>query len=531
MKNNLKIYFAVVITGLFMLSSACRKAEGPVMNYAIASPDSLHLSAVEQTVTASWQYPSGQPVIHFIVQLATDEDFGSIIASDTLSPDARKVSFDHTGYKNAYYFRILAQAENLAKNTAFISASLLFDNLFLPIGQFDVSAHSVVLKWESPVDGNASSIVIEQEDGQALPPFTLTSTNQEQHTVTIDELEPLTDYTAILFSGKTRIGVIQFTTKDPNAIIYINDNPKTYNTLLAAISAAASGDVINIAGTYDFSSLGDIEVNKSLTISGISGVKKPQITLGKILLKGNVGDFKLYRLKLIGKSSQIIDLTGVKGTANVIIDSCNISGASAGLIYASSDASSATYSLIVNNSLMHDFGNVGGDFIDFRGGTLTDIELKNSTFWNLARRFLRIDEDVAYTGNNTEGGEQYAGKDSGDPPTIDHCTLNNIASKAFIRIQISNFIIHVNNSILTNDQSTGSELGIFVNGYANDNNTFGTNREGFFASWGYWNHLTFSPVTNIKHVDPQYKDPDNGDFTIGKNTLKTLGWGDPRWLD
>lgn len=531
MKNKFKIYLLFSLSFLF-LWSACRKAEGPVMNYPIAAPDSLQLSTDQQTVIASWHYPSGQPVTHFIAELSVQEDFSHLIASDTLDAKARTVSFENSGYQNAYYFRILAQTENLARNTDFVSTSLILENNFLPLGQNDVTASSVVLKWNAPVGASVTSILLIPADSLAMAPIELSQSEIKQSTATIEDLKPLTTYTALLFSAETREGVVEFTTKDPNAKITINSGSKTYNTLADAIAAAGSGDVINVGGSYDFSSLGDMKIDKSLTIQGIPNVEKPTIRCGEFNLTGNVGTFKLYRLKLIGSNNQTISLTDVTGTANVIIDSCDISGPTAGLIYASSDATAATYSLTVNNSLLHDFGNEGGDFIDFRGGTLTDIELKNSTFWNLARRFLRIDEDVTYTGNNNSGGQQYAGKDSGDPPTIDHCTLNNIASQSFIRIQIptNNFVMHVNNSILTNDKSTGNEFGFEVNGYANDNNTFGTNQDGFFAGWGYWNHLTFSPTTNIKNLDPQYKDAAHGDFTVGNSTLKALGWGDPRWL-
>jgi hypothetical protein len=530
-KANISLLFFLAIV---LFWSACKKAPGPIMNYAIAAPDSLQLSVDQQKVTASWQYPaSGQPVAHFIVQLAADKDFTNIIGADTLMPDVRMVSFDSTSFRNAYYFRMFAQAEDVARNTDYVSANLLMDNLFLPIEQSDVTATSVTLKWNAPVGASVTSVLLIPKDSLAMSPVQLTSSDVQGKTVTINKLKGLTTYTALLFSGKTREGVITFTTKDPNAIITINSAAETYANLPAAISAANSGDTIKVGGSYDFASLGAMKIDKSLIIEGRPGIKKPQITCGEFNLTGNVGTFKLYRLKLIGTDNQTISLSDLAGVANVVIDSCDISGPAAGLIYASGDASAATYSLKVNNSLLHDFGNSGGDFIDFRGGTLTNIELSNSTFWNLARRFLRIDDGVTYTGNNNKTGAQYAGTDSGNPPTIDHCTIDNVASQSFVRIQIPTnaFVIHINNSILTNDKSTGNEFGYEVNGYANDNNTFGTNRDGFFSGWGYWNHLTFSPTTNIKTLDPQYANASNGDFTVGNATLKSLGWGDPRWLN
>src|SRR5699024_1614943 len=404
--------------------------------------------------------------------------------------------------------------------------------IMVPIKQSDITSRSVILQWNVPDTGLATSIIIIPDDSLPMDPVEISAAEQENRKIEIKHLKPLTQYTALIQNKDSdRLGVGTFKTKDPNAIITINSGEKLYSSLPKAIAVANSGDVIHVGGTYDLSSSGSITIDKSLTIQGVSGVKKPSITYGTFNLAGDIKYLNLYRLKLIVKSTHAIDVSAASGSVNVSIDSCNVSGpSSSGLIYASSDASGVSYGLKINNSLFHDFGKQDGDFIDFRAGTLTDIELKNSTFWNLARRFLRLDADVKYTGKNTQGGEKYAGKNSGNPAAIHNCTIYNVASKTFVRQQIGNFVIHVNECILTDDLSSGSELAIFVNVYANANNTFGTNEGGWFDGWGYWNHLTFSPVTNTTHLDPQFVDPDNGNFTIGNKDLKALGLGDPRWL-
>src|SRR5699024_7259652 len=145
MKKNINLYFLLAV---FFAWGACRKAEGPTMNYAVNVPDSLQLTTNQKTVNASWQYSPDSKTKDFVVVLAADEDFKTILESDTLSTDARKVSFKGIDYKNAYYFRILAEAKNPAQSTGFVSTKLLLDNLFLPIKLFDITSRSVNLSWD-----------------------------------------------------------------------------------------------------------------------------------------------------------------------------------------------------------------------------------------------------------------------------------------------------------------------------------------------------------------------------------------------
>ncbi len=505
MKNNFKRYLLFSLSFL-LIWGGCRKAEGPVMNYAIAAPDSLQLSTNQQTLIANWSYPSGQPVTQFIVELSSDEDFSHLIASDTLPATARKVSFDSTGYKNAYYFRILAQSENLARNTDYVSKSLIFDNNFLTMGQYDVTAFSVILKWNAPVGASASSILLIPDDSSAMTPIELSQSEIKENKITIGDLQPLTTYTAILYSGEKRQGVTEFTTKDPNAKITINSNSKTFRTLPDAITAANSGDTINIGGTYDFSSLGNMTISKSLFIRGLPEVKRPKITIGGFNLEGDIGDFTLYRLNVIGTSSRLFGLNSVSGKANLKIDSCNISGYTSGLVECNS--SDATYGLIINNSLIHDFGQQG-NFINFKAGTMTQLDLENSTFWNVAQVFFRISMDVTFTGNRN--------------PIMKNCTLNKVSKiKGFIDIRSLTTFISVNKCILSNRESDVDNI-FFPHCSASSVNVFGTNSDKFLQYF-------FGGTTNIKKIDPQYKDPNNGDFTVGSSTLRNLGWGDPRWI-
>src|SRR5699024_3282738 len=213
-------------------------------------------------------------------------------------------------------------------------------------------------------------------------------------------------------------------------------------SLQKAIDEASANDIIYVKGKHEFQGEGAIEVLKPLTIKASPGSKEQPVIFASYALVDVSGDFTLSGLKLRGLATYTVDVSNATNT-NVTFENCDVSGFTAGIFYASSDAS-ASYSLLVTNSLFHNMGDMGGDFIDMRGGTLTRVELRNSTFWDLARRFISIGNDIEYTGNNTEGGEEYINRDAGDPPTITNCTIDNVASEAFIVTPQSNkYIVHV----------------------------------------------------------------------------------------
>lgn len=493
-----------ILASLFWVSS-CKKAPGPVLNLAIASPDSVLLSMQKNTMTASWQYETNEPVVSFVVQLSTDRDFGSILESDTLDPQTAQVVYDNLSNTiNAFYFRVKATTDNVARNSPWVTQSLTLENILQPVGKTDVTGTSVTLKWDPPAEGTVNHVTI-QSDGATPVDVQISGTDIQNRSITVDDLTPATTYTAVLYNDDVRKGVVTFTTVDTRAEIKINSGTTNYQTLQDAIGDAAAGDTIYVRGIYDFST-STVSIDKSLVIREFPDADRmPEISLVNFELTGNVGDVVLSGLKITGSAVHTVDVVS-PCTADITVEHCDISGFTAGVVYASSSATAATYGFTMNDCLVHDIGNSGGDFIDFRAGTLTKLNISNTTFWNLARSFFRIDDPVICTAT--------------DPLVMENCTLNNVVSQRFMYLRCATILkFEINKCVLSNTGASSSN-GI-VNSYADADNVSGNNSDKF---------LQYFNATNVSSENPQYKDAANGDFTLGNQTLIDNGWGDPRWI-
>lgn len=498
------IYLLVV--SLSIGFSSCHKAEGPVLNLGIPGPSNIQLSLDGVTITANWQYVTNEPATGFIAQLARDNSFKSLIASDTLDVKAKSVEFDSVGQLNQYYFRVMTVAENIARNSGYSVATLSLESILLDVDPANVTGTSVILKWSAPDSGSVTDIILQSTDSAAMAPIQLSASDISNQMVSIDGLDPATSYKAIIYEGKTRKGIVNFTTVDTRASILINSGTTSYNSLQDAIDAASSDDTIYVQGTYDFSATGTVNVDKSLIIQANPEGKQPTLKTGNFDLTGAVSEFKLSGLKLIGTALQEITVSNLVGSVKVTLENCDISGPDAGLIYASSSATGSTTGLLVNNCFIHDFGATGGDLIDFRAGGLTEMHITNSTFANVARAFFRIDNPVAYSGS--------------DPITFENCTVYHVCDGGrFFYIRAPNITMEVNKCILVNKVSTQTN-GIPTT-TAVDNNVFGTNSGSF---------LQYVTQTGTTSLDPQFADPGNEDFTLGNSTLSAAKIGDPRWI-
>lgn len=346
------IYLLAV--SLWLGSNSCHKAEGPVLNLGIAAPSDIQLSLDGVTITATWQYGTTESATGFIAQLARDNDFKSLIASDTVDAKVKSVEFDSVGLLNQYYFRVMAVAENIARNSGYSTATLSLESILLDVDPADITGTSVILKWSAPDSGSVTDIVVQSTDSAAMAPVKLSGSDISSQMVSIDGLDPATTYKAIIYDGKTRKGIVNFTTVDTRASILINSGTTSYTSLQDAIDAASSGDTIYVQGSYDFSAAGVVTVDKSLIIRANPKGMQPTIKTGNFDLTGGVSDFKLSGLKLIGTALQEITVSNLVGSVKVTLENCDISGPGAGLIYASSSATGSTTGLLVNNCFIHD---------------------------------------------------------------------------------------------------------------------------------------------------------------------------------
>jgi polygalacturonase len=217
--------------------------------------------------------------------------------------------------------------------------------------------------------------------------------------------------------------------------------------------------------------------------------------------------FKLTNLAIVGYETHIINTSDVTGEVKIEVSDCEMSGARAGIVYASSSAGGVR-SFYMDNCIVHDFAEAdqGGDFIDFRNGEISDFLISNSTFYNVGRDFLRVDGGVSYTGS--------------EDPTFINCTFDDLPERRFIYVRANSFETTYVNSLFTNRKSDANN-GVGALTHAFNCNHYGTNSDSY---------LRFVQNTeDITEIDPEYANAPAGDFTLGSQALIDAQIGDPRW--
>ena len=309
--------------------------------------------------------------------------------------------------------------------------------------------------------------------------------------------------------------------------------------------------------SYDFTALaeasgGVVSLGLPLTIKGQSrnGVK-PQV-IGGLKLALLEGNFVVENLSFKGTYddagtsktvSKFIEIDASTTMGDLIIRNCDFEGYGPTLV---SNANTSTLgSLVITGSFVKGCANSGGDFIDFRKGGIQFIDVRDNTFANGIRTFLRVDKDVNVGGINVVNNTFYnlCSIDNKDNNGILHVRATTAAAPASLRpmslndagrrILVSkNIFASMHRAVETpsNTQgfpklvSTASET--IKHPYISDNLFFDIDTT---EPYSWWNTMAAEDVEAAGSVlteTPFSADPATGKFTV-KSAYK--GYGDTRW--
>ena len=293
----------------------------------------------------------------------------------------------------------------------------------------EIADRSVTLKWEVEDGFDVSTIVI----GNIT--HTITAEEKAAGQATIEGLTPETTYTAYLYYNGKQCGNRTFTTiADLTGAILIHPG----DDLKKAIEAedVQDGAVFAVyGGTYNLNptndeetgallSTGACKIYKTITIKGIYPTDQPKIR----------GRFEIYDGAGLSISQCVID--GSMNSRTDQIFKYKLDAAAAGVTFKPLDVQSSTITglkdgkglfylnvqaivenVTFNNCIIYGIECTGGDFIDSRAGLPRQINLTNSTIYQvaIARDFIRVDDKASnFPGQN------------GPQVTVDHCTLYNV---------------------------------------------------------------------------------------------------------
>ena len=226
---------------------------------------------------------------------------------------------------------------------------------------------------------------------------------------------------------------------------------------------------------------------------------------------------------------------------NITIMSCNISGVNSYFLWDNQVQVWYADNVLIDNCLVHlttpkDSKAIsGGYFWTNKGsGFFRNLTFTNSTFYNTGEGDVKYFVQYGGFGNDQvkDPDTQFGWTDN--TITYDNCTFyhvcssgqwgnyNGVAGKKTSYWNLLDCIFY--------DCSSSGVARRFLAGKQNQatavfaNNTY-MKKDGTFDNPDPYD----KSGTDIKE-DPQFKDPENGDFTISNATHVALGVGDPRWL-
>ncbi|WP_029034400.1 DUF5123 domain-containing protein [Salinimicrobium terrae] len=451
----------------------------------------------------------------YIVEISNDStSFDNIVRTIEVTPDELPVLIPLES-ETFYSIRVKAISDDGLNDSSWATTRVrtLTEQIFIEGEDGDIKAKEVTLRWVP--DSQVTEISLSPGDIT----YTITPEDMASGVATITGLTSETEYTATLLNEDQIRGLKTFTTG-----IDIGDGilVTPEDDLLQMIADAEAGAILVLEPGDYTEQTGTVTLDKSLTIRGLRSYDKPLLQLNFEIV-GGAEVVELIDLDLQGLgagSSDLQDVVRYTGAGNynsLLVSGCYIHDYARSFI-AGNETDAILQSLTVENSIVYDVFTSGGDFIDFRNSDVLNVNLLNSTFYNVApdRDFIRM--DASGTSNNSGVTSNIV---------IDSCTFYAVADDDSRRLLYVRFVsndVTVRNTLIVNTESEGfaDREGIDESPSFSNNNYF--NAPGFYDSSQY-----IFDNNNYTTLDPGFVDPASGDFTITNQALIDNNVGDPRW--
>lgn len=335
------------------------------------------------------------------VVIYSDEGLTTVVETKSdLTPADVPVTFDLVA-ENEYYATVQAfsQNERTAPSHVAVAGPIVTYAIMDPLNPVvtERTSESVTLKWDQ--DQYVTHLLATPVASADQEPVRLDLSDEQVQaaTATIGDLQPSTEYfVAVFYNSASRGGQDVWTRPDMQNMTKIS----TIEQLMQAFVDGGKYQLAYSETPYTVPSYGEGETNPAsalaadLTIIGettLEGAKPAIVGLG-IGLNPGVNDIRLEDLSLDGAdaASSLMEVKDAIAMNSVTVKNCDLAGYRN--IFYENKAGSAIQTLLFDGLYAANMGNSGGDFIDFRTesthGTLT---ITNSTFYNGARSFLRVD--------------------------------------------------------------------------------------------------------------------------------------------
>lgn len=474
------------------------------------SPTQLTAQVVDRTnVRLNWRTSSNAE--SYIIEFYDNQEFVGQAERviDGVTSDQLPITIEGLFGETKYGVRVGAVGEGLG-NSTWITDTLTtgIENIFNELDPETLTEESVTLSWP---EGEPVTAVVLMPGGIQ---HEVTSADVTAGRTTITGLESDVIYTATLMNEDKRRGVLDFTT--------LLGGPGVTKVaagadLAAVVAAAADGAILAIdPGTYTVN--GNITVNKNIAIRGYKPHDRPVINGAIIRVENNAG--LIMKDLVLDAAGATSDQTVVYNEDNLDVpygdfsmENCEIRNYVKGIMYANTKVRIPLVTF--RNNLIHDIECNGGDFIDFRNGIADVFEFVDNTVYNsaLQRDLFRMD---AGGSNNFPGvSSQIAISQNTFYRVVDN------SGRRYLYVRLANHSISFTKNIIVESQ------GIYTNQSATTITEMSGNN--YYEAPNFTTSGSFIDTGNYTEDNPEFTNPDEGNFTLNNLDLILNGIGASRW--
>ncbi|GGH06186.1 hypothetical protein GCM10011418_02750 [Sphingobacterium alkalisoli] len=508
------LWFLAILGGLGM--SSCKEnilQEITALNLDRAlSPTDLTAQVVDRlSVRLNWKKVNNAEL--YAIEIYENSDFTGSAVKTVADVTVDQLPYTISGLdgETIYSVRVSAVGEGI-ENSKWTTATFEtgIEHIFNEIDPETLTVESVTLTW--PAREKASAVVL--MPGEIL--HEITSAELAAGVTTITGLSSDVTYTATLMNGEKRRGQLTFTTLLGGEGV---TKVTTGADLLAIVNAAADGAILAIEpGTYVVN--GNLNIGKTISVRGYKPHDRPIIQGAIFKVSGNAG---LVLRDLVfdatgaGSDQAIVyneDLDNPYG--DFLMQDCEVRNYVKGIFYVNKKARIA--SVTFRNNLIYDIECDGGDFIDFRKGIADIFTFVDNTVYNsaAARDLFRMDAG---------GSDNFGSVESKIMITQNtfYNTINN-NGKRYLYIRLANNSISFTKNLIVSSEGYYTNQGATTITELSGNNYY--NAPNFTASS---QSNAKNDTGNYTSLNPEFTNPENGDFTVNNLDLKLNGVGAARW--
>ncbi|MDR2823813.1 MAG: DUF4957 domain-containing protein [Prevotellaceae bacterium] len=459
----------------------------------------------------TWKNVDGAEL--YVIEIFKEKDnfdAGNLVLQQEVT--GNRFSFDGES-DMTYTVRIMAKGEKDDSKWYSNNFTTLVPDSFLPYILGDIGADYATMHWDNALN-EVVKLVFTSSDGSASIEYAIQSSDIDAGEATVTGLQAGTTYTVVLYVGSRRYARREITTL-PDGTIVVNAGDDLKQII---VDAPNNATIICAPGTY---ATNKIVVDKNITIMGFGADYMPVIE-GQLECSTEIEAITLKWVVYDGGTSlgqffNVGDAACKLGTLTV--DGCEIRNYTNNLFY--NNKSGEVGSIIVTNSLIHDIPGSGGDYIDWRGGVLSKLDVTNTTFYNGSRAFLRMQVacDVKFANctmykivdldnSNNTGLFRMSG---GGKFEVSKCLFVETGVENPTNVSSGNFCRNAGNMTLSNGESPVYSENVV------------------WSCHNIWVGLYSDPAqAGATEKDPQFTDADNGDFHVANATVRGI-IGDSRW--